>query len=363
MGMSDIIDNPLENIAQVVRRQFREQALRDVEESASGKKKRGINADAVDPTVPNRPIESRLQQRRRADTNDSPKILSNDGEDVSSWQEDERDLDASAPLTLDGSIYDDMEDGTPGETPMSPEEAALQIALAVRKGHEKGKPDIDWHLVKLLYVYGGWTYERIANECNVSFSLVRLNGRKGRWPEARDAYRAEQAQKVQEKIALEEDRLRDWQIIKRRQAGIEGLNWFTKAISNLRDEASPESIAKLGGLMDRMLSSVTGLTPVEGAPGAVSVSVSNTNNNVAIGNFPPNSPQAKLAAVWSKKVGESDTEHTRRLAITIRDLYFECERAGLYEDLKLDNESQRQIRLRNRLGLSSEEIPVVLVNN
>lgn len=359
----DIIENPLENIAQVVRRQFREQSLKDMTTSEAKRGRKASSIEAVDPQVPDRPMQDRFQQRRRADTNEEVSKTNNDNKEPDDWKDDPRDLDAMAPLGLDGSIYDDMDDGTPGESPMSPEEAALQIALAVRKGHEKGKPDIDWYLVKLLYVYGGWTYERIANECNIAFSLVRLNGRKGRWPEARDAYRSEQAQKVQEKIALEEDRLRDWQILKRRQAGIEGLNWFTKAISNLRDDASPESIAKLGGLMDRMLSSVTGLAPVEGAPGAVNVSVSNTNNNVAIGNFPANSPQARLAAVWARKVGETDVEHTRRLSLTIRDLYFECERAGLYEDLKLDNESQRQIRLRNRLGLSEDEIPVVLVGN
>jgi hypothetical protein len=166
--------------------------------------------------------------------------------------------------------------------------------------------------------------------------MVRLNGRRGRWPEARDRYREEQAQKVQEKLALEEDRLRDWQIIKRRQAGIDGLNWFVKAVSNLRDDASPESIAKLGGLMDRMLSSVTGLAPVEGAPGGAGVSVNVQTNTFNAGAFAPNSPQAKLSCRMGKKVGETDDDHTRRLAYTIRDLYIECDRAGLYDDLKLE---------------------------
>lgn len=99
-----------------------------------------------------------------------------------------------------------------------------------------------------------------------------------------------------------------------------------------------------------MLSSVTGLAPVEGTPGGVSVSVN--NNNVALANYASNSPQAKLAAVWDKKIGETEEDHTKRLALTIRDLYIECERAGLYEDLKLDPEGQRQLRLRNRLGLA-----------
>jgi hypothetical protein len=361
----EIIDNPIESIAQMVRRQFREQSMRDISERIPAENRGRKRRVAIEPEMPMIPMDGRYQGKRRAysEEDETENIVStdNESEDAKLWKDDKKDLDAFTPLQDVGSIYDDMPDGTPGEEPLTPEEAALQIALAIRKGHEKGKPDIDWYLVKLLYVYGGWTYERIANECNIAFSLVRLNGRKGRWPEARDAYRSEQAQKVQEKIALEEDRLRDWQILKRRQAGIEGLNWFTKAISNLRDDASPESIAKLGGLMDRMLSSVTGLAPVEGAPGAVNVSVQ--NNNVAVGNFPANSPQARLAGVWEKKVGETDEEHTRRLALTIRDLYIECERAGLYEDLKLDSESQRQIRLRDRLGLESGEIPIVLVPN
>ena len=158
-------------------------------------------------------------------------------------------------------------------------------------------------------------------------------------------------------MALEEDRLRDWQIMKRRQAGIDGFNWLVKAMANLRDDASPESIAKLGGLIDRMMSSVTGIAPVEGAPGAVSVQV---QNNIGAANYASNSPQAKLAAVWTKKVGETDDDHTRRLALTIRDLYIECDRAGLYEDLKLDSEGQRQMRLRNRLGLT--DLPLVVID-
>lgn len=348
-----ILDNPLENIAQLVRKQFREQSMRDMASSTlKGKKKIPLEAD-----IPDRPTIDRMQQRRRAADMTAPVAV--DDNDPSTWNNDDRDTNNIEPLA-NASIYDDIDDMTPGETPMSPEEAALQLALAVRKGHEKGKPDIDWHLVKLLYVYGGWTYERIAKECNVSFTLVRLNGRKGRWPDSRDSYREEQAQKIQERLALDEDRLRDWQILKRRQAGIDGLNWFTKAIANLRDDASPESIAKLGGLMDRMLSSVTGLSPVEGAPGGVNVSVQ--NNNVSLSAFAANSPQAKLAAVWDRKVGETDSEHTRRLSLTIRDLYFECERAGLYEDLKLDSESQRQLKLRNRLGLKESDIPIVVMS-
>lgn len=340
--------NPLENIAEVVRRQFREQVARDM---TSSRRSKNVKSDDLD--LPSIPRDDRLQSKRRVQESKLPVILNED--EVPPPEETE--LDGRASLELGGSIYDDMPDGTPGEIPLSPEEAALQIALAVRKGHEKGKPDIDWYLVKSLYIHGGWTYERIANECNIAFSLVRLNGRKGRWPEARESYRNEQAQKIQERLALEEDRLRDWQIIKRRQAGIDGLNWITKAISNLRDDASPESIAKLGGLLDRMLSSVTGLAPVEGTPGGVSVNVS---NNVAMNNYPSNSPQAKLAGVWEKKVGETEEDHTRRLALTIRDLYIECERAGLYEDLKLDPENQRQMRLRNRLGLTDAPQAMVI---
>lgn len=322
----------LENIADIVRKQFREQSLKDISEK---KNKTVVENKKITPTkdIKIKTIQSYVDIIKKP----SEKKMKQD--------------DELSELDAEGLIYYDLPDGTPGEEPLSPEEAALQLALAVRKGHEKGKPDIDWYLVKLLYVYGGWTYERISNECNISFSLVRINGRKGRWPEARDAYRSEQAQKVQERLALEEDRLRDWQIIKRRQAGIDGLNWVVKALSNLRDDASPESIAKLGGLVDRMLSSVTGLAPVEGAPGAVNVSVQNNNLSVS-SQYPSNSPQAKLAAVWEKKVGETDGDHTRRLALTIRDLYIECDRAGLYEDLKLDPESQRQLKLRNRLGLS-----------
>lgn len=284
--------NPIENIAEIVRRQFREQVSKDI--ALSLNKNKTPNSD--DLGIASVPRDDRMQSRRRVQEIKLTNIEKNSDE-ITVPSESEWETESS--LEVGASIYDAFPDGTPGETPLSPEEAALQIALAVRKGHEKGKPDIDWYLVKLLYVYGGWPYERIANECNIAFSLVRLNGRKGRWPEARESYRSNQAQRVEERLALEEDRLRDWQIIKRRQAGIDGLNWITKAIANLRDDASPESIAKLGGLLDRMLSSVTGLAPVEGTPGGVSVSVN--NNNVALANYASNSPQAKLAAVWDKK--------------------------------------------------------------
>jgi hypothetical protein len=347
MSNDDIIaKTPLETIAESVRRQFREQSMRDL--SATKKK---ISIPEV--SLPPLPVDDRMQSKRRSKSDVDKKAVDALVGEMNVKPPESSEEDNESLLEGEGLIYSEMPDGTPGEDPLSPEEAALQLALAVRKGHEKGKPDIDWYLVKLLYVYGGWTYERISNECNVSFSLVRLNGRKGRWPESRESYRSEQAQKIQERLALEEDRLRDWQIIKRRQAGIDGLNWFVKAISNLKDDASPESIAKLGGLMDRMLSSVTGLAPVEGAPGGVSVQVQ--NNNFSGASYASNSPQAKLAAVWEKKVGETENDHTRRLALTIRELYIECERAGLYEDLKMDPEGQRQMKLRNRLGLAAAE--------
>lgn len=335
----------MENIAAMVRRQFKEAGDKAV-----------INKKGKMPEVPLPPLpaDDRMQSKRRSRPDIDAKAVALVAANTDMPPPpDDGENDNDDVIIQSGSIYSDFADGTPGEEPLSPEEAALQIALAVRKGHEKGKPDIDWHLVKMLYVYGGWTYERVSSECNISFSMVRLNGRRGRWPEARERYREEQAQKVQEKLALEEDRLRDWQIIKRRQAGIDGLNWFVKAISNLRDDASPESIAKLGGLMDRMLSSVTGLAPVEGAPGVSGVNVNVQTNTFNTGAFAPNSPQAKLAAVWERKTGETDEDHTRRLALTIRDLYIECDRAGLYDNLKLDPESQRQMRLRDRLGLQA----------
>ena len=337
----------MDSISDIVRRQFREQSLKDVSSSSA----KSTPFDSV--PLPVLSSEDRMQSRRKI--KDESIVVRKNDDDIPAPEKNE--LNTSDEIENVGTIYSDMPDGTPGEDPLTPEEAALQLALAVRKGHEKGKPDIDWYLVKLLYVNGGWTYERIANECNVSFTLVRLNGRKGRWPEARESYRQEQSQKVQERMALEEDRLRDWQIMKRRQAGIDGFNWLVKAMSNLRDDASPESIAKLGGLIDRMMSSVTGIAPVEGAPGAVSVQV---QNNIGATNYASNSPQAKLAAVWTKKTGETDDDHTRRLALTIRDLYLECDRAGLYEDLKLDTEGQRQMRLRNRLGLT--DLPLLVIN-
>lgn len=343
MSDTKLINNPIENVASLVQKQFQQQAAR-----VAAKAKTPL----PDVDMPPLPKDDRMASKRRSKIdNKTLTVLAENTIEVPVPEDDE--LENEGAIIQSGSIYSDMEDGTPGERPLTPEEAAMQIALGVRKGHEKGRPDIDWHLVKMLYVYGGWTYERIATECNVSFSMVRLNGRRGRWPEARERYREEQAQKVQEKLALEEDRLRDWQIIKRRQAGIDGLNWFVKAVSNLRDDASPEAIAKLGGLMDRMLSSVTGLAPVEGAPGTPGVNVNVQTNTFNAGAFAPNSPQAKLAAVWERKTGETEEDHTRRLAYTIRDLYIECDRAGLYDDLKLDSESQRQLRLRDRLGIGA----------
>lgn len=341
MSNKDILlPNPLESIADVVRKQFQQ---------------KGIASKKYDPSMsvalPALPSDERMQSKRRVRAPEV-KAIKAIAEVVDVPMPDDDEMDDMSPIMQSGSIYESFADGTPGEEPLTPEEAALQIALAVRKGHEKGRPDIDWHMVKMLYVYGGWTYERIASECNISFSMVRLNGRKGRWVEAREAYRGEQARRIEEKIALEEDRLRDWQISKRRQAGIDGLNWVVKAISNLRDDASPDAIAKLAGILDRMLSSVTGLSPVDGQGGA-GVNVNVQTNTFAVSSFPSNSPQAKLASVWERKVGETEEDHTKRLAFTIRDLYIECDRAGLYEDLKLDSESQRQLRLRDRLGLAS----------
>ena len=65
--------------------------------------------------------------------------------------------------------------------------------------------------------------------------------------------------------------------------------------------------------------------------------------------------QAKLSAVWEKKLGENDQDHTLRIAFVIRDLYLECERAGLYSNMILDAESQRQVKLRNRLGIEEDD--------
>lgn len=353
--------NPMRSIAELVQREFKAKSTADflakTNLTTSGKPRRNSIGNERPMSMPDIPAISGMESQRiiRAA---KEKVL-NESDNPADWKETEEEKEVFDPLDPDGSIYDDFDDGTPGERPLTNEESALQLALAIRKGHEKGKPDVDWHLVKLLYVYGGWTYERIANECNVSFALVRLNGRRGRWIDAREAYRAEQAQRVSERIALEEDRLRDWQMMKRRQAGVDGLMWFTKAIANLRDEASPESLAKLGGLIDRMLSSVTGLTPVEQGPGAVNVKVENNNQMVGGHSYPPNSPQAKLAAVWDRKTGETETDYTRRLALVIRDLYLDCERAGLYADLALDSEHQRQAKLRSRLGILDVEAQVV----
>jgi len=343
--------NPLPNIAQLIRKEFQEQSAQKFLNStnlSNGNSRKNMMSSDQEVEIPDFPKLASMESTRSIRKNIS-ETKKNDPEDPSSWESKPEEEDGISAIEPSGSIYDAMPDGTPGEEPMSPEESALQLALAIRKGHEKGKPDVDWHLVKVLYVYGGWSYDRISSECNISYSLVRLYGRKGRWVDARNSYRAEQAQAIAEKLALEENRLRDWQVMKRRQAGIDGLSWFTKAVANLRDEASPESLAKLGGLLDRMLSSVTGLSPVEQAAGAaVNVRV---ENNVATLPYAPNSPQAKLAAVWEKKPEETDQDHTIRIAYVIKDLYLECERAGLYSSLILDEESKRQSKLRNRLGI------------
>lgn len=347
---------PLDSIARIVQREFQakaEKELIDETNILAGKKIKSRTAQLPeDMEFLSVPIKTGFESRRSIRGLPKKEKPSGPPDDPKDFVVEEIESDGFSPVLSEGSIYEDFEDGTPGETPLTPEESALQLALAIRKGHEKGRPDIDWHLVRLLYVYGGWGYERISLECNIAFNLVRLYGRKGRWPEARELYRQEQAQKIAEKIAMEEDRLQDWQMMKRRQAGIDGLTWFTKAIANLRDDASPESIAKLGGLLDRMLSSVTGLTPVEQPMGGVNVKVE--NNNVSVNSsYPPNSPQARIAAEWGKKTGENDQEHTRRLSLVIRELYLECERSGLYADFQLSADNQRQVKLRNRLGLES----------
>ena len=347
--------NPLQSIAQLVQKEFQEQSAErfiantNILNKNSRQNKMGFSNTEIE--IPDFPKTSSMESTRSIRKNETVNV--NDSDDPSDWKDSKEETETLDPIESAGSIYTMMPDGTPGEEPMTNEEAALQLALAIRKGHEKGKPDIDWHLVKVLFVYGGWSYDRIASECNVSYSLVRLYGRKGRWLDARNSYRAEQAQAVAERMALEENRLRDWQVMKRRQAGIDGLAWFTKAISNLRDDASPESIAKLGGLLDRMLSSVTGLAPVE-QPSGGSVNV-RVENNVGSSQYAPDSPQAKLSAVWEKKLGENDQDHTLRIAFVIRDLYLECERAGLYSNMILDAESQRQVKLRNRLGIEEDD--------
>jgi len=351
---------PLDSIARIVQKEFQAKAEREIIEETNilaGKKVKTRTAQVPeDMEFLSVPIKTGFESRRSIRGLPKKEKPSGPPDDPKDFVVEEIESDGFSPVRSEGSIYEDFEDGTPGETPLTPEESALQLALAIRKGHEKGRPDIDWHLVRLLYVYGGWGYERIALECNIAFNLVRLYGRKGRWPEARELYRMEQAQRIAEKLAMEEDRLQDWQMMKRRQAGIDGLTWFTKAIANLRDDASPESIAKLGGLLDRMLSSVTGLTPVEQPMGGVNVKVE--NNSISVNNsYPPNSPQARIAAEWGKKSGETDQEHTRRLSLVIRELYLECERSGLYADLQLSVDNQRQMKLRNRLGLDpSQEV-------
>jgi len=349
---------PLESIAKIVQKEFRDQTTRELIEETnilSGKppRKRSVEIPEDIEFIKN-PIYTGFEGRRSIrGVPKQEKKAREQSENPDAWTEAPKESDAFSPVDSEGSIYDDFEDGTPGEAPLSPEESALQLALAIRKGHEKGRPDIDWHLVKLLYVYGGWAFDRIAAECNIAFNLVRLYGRKGRWPEARESYRQEQAQKISEKLALDEDRLRDWQIMKRRQAGVDGLSWFVKAIANLRDDASPEAIAKLGGLLDRMMSSVTGLSPVEQPMGGSSVNVRvDTQVSMPQSSYPPNSPQARLALEWEKKAGESDEIHTKRLAYVIRELYLDCERSGLYQDLLLPADDQRELRLRNRLGIS-----------
>lgn len=347
--------NPLKSIAQLVQKELQEQSaerfIANTKLLNKNARKNNMGFSDSEIEIPDFPKNSSMESTRSI--RKSKAQPANDSDNPADWKDSKEETDTSSPIESPGSIYDSMPDGTPGEEPLTNEEAALQLALAIRKGHEKGRPDIDWHLVKVLFVYGGWSYDRISSECNVTYSLVRLYGRKGRWLEARNSYRAEQAQAIAEKMALEENRLRDWQVMKRRQAGIDGLAWFTKAISNLRDDASPESIAKLGGLLDRMLSSVTGLVPVE-QPSGGSVNV-RVENNVGASSYAPNSPQAKLSAVWEKKLGENDQDHTLRIAFVIRDLYLECERAGLYSNMILDAESQRQAKLRNRLGLEEED--------
>ena len=366
MAIDDLIPrNPIESIAQIVQDEYRKKVTKDLVDNSNslGAKRPRRNMDSKMEEydiMPSIPILTGFENRRSVRAPKPPpakRVAKNESEDPSQWVDNEEETDVLAPIEdTGGAIYNDFPDGTPGETPMTAEESAFQLALAIRKGHEKGRPDIDWHLVKLLYVYGGWSYSAIANECNIAAPLISLHARKGRWVEARESYRTEQASKVAEKLALEEDRLRDWQIMKRRQAGIDGLAWFAKAVSNLRDDASPESLAKLGGLIDRMLSSVTGLTPVEQAAGSVNVKVE--NNNLSMGNqYPANSPQAKMALAWEKKPGEGDDEHTRRIALVIRDMYMECERAGLYAAFILEPEQQRQNRLKDRLGIS-EVVPV-----
>ena len=64
-----------------------------------------------------------------------------------------------------------------------------------------------------------------------------------------------------------------------------------------------------------------------------------------------------MALAWEKKSGEGEDEHTRRIALVIRDMYMECERAGLYAAFILEPEQQRQNRLKDRLGIS-EVVPV-----
>ena len=342
--------NPLPSIAQIIQKEFQQQNSEKFKSQTNILNKGARKNKMSDPSeveIPNFPKPQAMESTRSIRQNiEKPKT--NDPDNPESWSSTADEDDTVSEIDAPGSIYDMMPDGTPGEEPMTNEEAALQLALAIRRGHDKGKPDIDWHLVKVLYVYGGWNYERISTECNISYSLVRLYGRKGRWVDARNSYREEQAQNAAERIALQENRLRDWQMMKRRQAGIDGLSWFTKAVSNLRDDASPESLAKLGGLLDRMLSSVSGLTPVEQPGGAVNVRVENTVNQLP---YSPDSPQAKLAAVWEKKQEESDTDHTIRIAYVIRDLYLECDRAGLYNTVVLNDEEKRQTKLLDRLGI------------
>ena len=86
--------------------------MRDMQASAArGKKKIPMEAD-----IPERPTIDRMQQRRRAA--DMTPVVAVDDNDPSTWANDDRDANNIEPLA-NASIYDDIDDMTPGETPMN----------------------------------------------------------------------------------------------------------------------------------------------------------------------------------------------------------------------------------------------------
>jgi hypothetical protein len=288
------------------------------------------------PQVPQRRTVGRAGRQRL-------RVVGGDRRDPGGGLDDEEDDDLSRTI-LDLARRTDV---------LNPEQELQQIALAVRRGHDPGHPDVNWYLVRDLFV-AGWTQERIAKECGLSLSWLKVKCSEGRWVERRETRRRAQAKQRHARVSAAEGRLLDAHTELRREIAQTGLESVLRLLQEAR-AGTIDQVAKAAEVLDRLLQAETGATPIAGS-GGVSVTVNGGAPKTA-GAFAPGSPQARMVEAWERLPGETDAQVMRRVAGLVREWHEEFGRLGLYDELQDDEETQRRRVLNARLGLPGQPEP------